>query len=45
MAYAEDLFTGEVTEYCEECSNGTDQLCIECQWAYATTGKDRYGNE
>jgi hypothetical protein len=46
MAYAQDLFTGEITEYCEDCSNnGTDKLCIECQWCYATTGKDRYGNE
>ena len=42
MAYQQDISTGEVTEYCEDCSNGTDQRCIACQWYYATNGKDRY---
>lgn len=26
--------------YCDDCDNGTDQLCIACQWHYATTGEE-----
>lgn len=42
MALQQDLFTGEITEYCEDCDNGTDQRCINCQWHYSLYGKDKY---
>jgi hypothetical protein len=42
MAYQRDITTGEITEYCEPCSNGTDQRCAECNAHYAATGEDRY---
>ena len=42
MALQQNLFTGEITEYCEDCSNGTDQPCVACQWHYSLYGKDRY---
>ena len=42
MAFQLDITTGEVTEYCDDCDNGTDQPCIECQWHYSVHGKDRF---
>lgn len=42
MALQQDLITGEITEYCEDCDNGTDQQCIECQAYFSLHGKDRF---
>lgn len=42
MSYQQDITTGEITEYCEDCDNGTDQRCIACQWHYSVHGKYRF---
>lgn len=47
--FTDDVYDGELLrwvnvtefeEYCEQCSNGTDQRCAECNAHYAATGED-----